>query len=373
MRSARASVVRLDDKRWRVFVELGRDPATGKRKRLTKVVRGSRTDAEKAKEAMLLKAGDTSLLHGKMTLQDFWESAYLPDCEERLRPNTVHGYKEEWGRFVSGPISQLPFERITPMAIESWLHGVNGDMNRFRAFKLMRQVLNRAKRLDLLQSNPCDRVTPPKKPQDYEPEVLTAWEAVAYVRHFRESLVEPVVLLCLGCGLRRSEAAALDWEDIVGGEVRISHAVTLVGGAAHDDAPKSRFGIRTVVIPAFASQRLEALRGEGPIVKNSRGGRMSPDRLSREYKKLLQSLPEGVKRIPLKNLRHTSLSLALEGGADILAVSRRAGHSGVGITSRYYLRPSKKVDAAAAGALDNLVKNTEMARNVTQGDAEDPE
>ena len=37
-----------------------------------------------------------------------------------------------------------------------------------------------------------------------------------------------------------------------------------------------------------------------------------------------------VKQIPLKNLRHTSLSLSIEAGVDILAVSRRTGHSNVG-------------------------------------------
>ena len=83
---------------------------------------------------------------------------------------------------------------------------------------------------------------------------------------------------------------------------------------------------------------------------------MNPDNVSKLYKDVRDTLPEDVQRISLKNLRHTSLTLALEGGADLLAVSRRGGHSSPSITARYYLRPSEEIDLNTAQGLDDLIK-----------------
>ncbi len=52
---------------------------------------------------------------------------------------------------------------------------------------------------------------------------------------------------------------------------------------------------------------------------------MKPAVLTHRFIRERDSLPEGVKRISLKNLRHTSLTLAYDSGADLLDVSRRAG------------------------------------------------
>ena len=359
MRSSKGSIQPHGKGAWRVQVEHGRDPITGKRKRYSKVVRGSKREAERVKQELMVKAGDPAALKGGMTLGEFWEHFYLPDVDGRLRPTTVAGYESKYGNFIENSIDGLKMSELEPLTIKDWLASIDTDKKRFQAFKLLRQILSKAVRWDLLQSNPCDRVEPPHNAQDYEPDVLTAEETSIYMDTFRGSNVEAVVLLCLGCGLRRSEAAALDWEDIQDGEVAVTHAITAVNGKPWDDDPKSRFSNRSVAIPASILARLEELRGTGAIVKDGNGNRMNPDNISKEYRRWQKKLPDGVKQIPLKNLRHTSLSLSIEAGVDILAVSRRAGHSNVGITSRYYLRPSKSIDSAAADSLDKLLGESE--------------
>ena len=113
-----------------------------------------------------------------------------------------------------------------------------------------------------------------------------------------------------------------------------------------------------MTLPPSIAARLEELREDDgvPLLVNAKGGRLHPDRLTHGYLERRDTLPEGVKRVTLKNLRHTSLTLALEGGADLLAVSRRAGHSTSTITAHYYLRPHESVDEAAAAGLDELLK-----------------
>ena len=355
MRSSQASITRYGDNGWRVRVEAGRDPRTGKRKQLSRVVRGSKRQAEKVKQELLVLAGKPSTLRDSITLGEFWRDFYMPDVENRLRPDTVSGYEAHYRQLVEGTIDAMPISKITPAVVDAWLRGIDGEKRQHQAFKILRQALNKAVRLDMLDMNPCKRVEAPSSQSDYEPDVLSLDDVAAYLDTFRGTKIEPAVLVVIGAGLRRSEVVGLDWDDVRDGSVRVDNAVTSVAGKAWDDDPKSRFGVRVVALPKSIADRLEELRGEGPLCSMGDGVRINPDNLSREYRKIQRRLPDGVKRVPLKNLRHTSLTLAVEAGVDILAVSRRGGHSNVNITSRYYLRPSRAVDEAAAAAMDDLL------------------
>lgn len=353
-RSSSGSIQKRPDGSWRVEVECGHNPITGKRNRASKVVRGSKKQAEKVKQELLIKLGNTDALKGGMSLDFFWERFYLPAKREKLRPKTLYDYEGKYRKHIQPSLGALNLSDITPIAIDSWLRTVEGEKMRPKVFQLLHGILERAVRLDLLQSNPCDRMDRPRTPDDYEPEVLTPADISYYLEAFRGTDIEAAVLLCIGCGFRRSELVALDWEDLQSGEVPITHAITSYGSDTYNGKPKSRFGDRVVQVPGTILQRLEEIRGTGPICVAD-GERMHPDSVSRSYKRILKTLPDGVKRVTLKNLRHTSLSLAANAGVDILAISRRAGHSGVGITSRYYLRPDKAVDKAAADAMDTLL------------------
>ncbi|MCI8469314.1 MAG: site-specific integrase [Eggerthellaceae bacterium] len=342
---------------WRVCVEAGRDPKTGKRKRTTRTVRGSRKQAERVKAELLAKAGSSALARERLTVSELFDRYYLPYCEKHLRATTVYAYEKNYRRLVEPYLGNLLVEQVTPLTVETWLGSIDGASRRFEAYKLLRQIMSKAVKWDLADTNPCSRVEAPKK-EAYRPDVLDAATAEKYVEHARGTEAEPIVLLAIGGGFRRSEIAALDWEDISeNGAVVIDNAITSVGGRTHEDTTKTEFGKRTVHLPASFAARLNELRGTGPVMLHSKGGRLSPNGVTRVYTLWRDTLPPDIKRITLKNLRHTSLTLALEGGADILAVSRRAGHATIGITSAYYLRPHESVDVAAAEGLDNLLKN----------------
>lgn len=346
---------------WRVEVTKGRNPITGKKNRKSAVVYGSYKKAVEKKHELLAVLGDTASLKANITLSDFWSNWYLPDCEQRLRPVTVHGYVSHYRQFIQGQLDELKLADITPLVIRKWLEGISGEKRRFEAFKLLRQICTKAVRWDVLGDNPCSHVDRPSKPQDYEPEVLSTEEVPAYLDTFRGTPLEACVTLCIACGFRRSEVIALDWEDIRDGAIDVTHAVTSVAGKAWDDDPKSRFGNRTVAVPSVFLDRLEQIRSTGPIVKDTDGNRMNPDNVSKLYGKIQRKLPDGVTRVPLKNLRHTSLSLFYEATGDLLATSRRGGHSSMSVTSRYYVRPSRSVDKAGAEAFGEMIDNATKA------------
>ena len=57
----------------------------------------------------------------------------------------------------------------------------------------------------------------------------------------------------------------------------------------------------------------------------------------------------------LHDLRHVAASLMISSGADIAVVSKRLGHSTIGVTSDRYERPFASAGQAAADAAEALV------------------
>ena len=360
MRSAKASVQKLGDNYYRVQVEAGRDPVTGKRVRISKRVRGSRKEAERVKVKELAKIGETEQARQSMTLDDFYATLYLPDAKARLRKTTIEGYESHYHTYIEKSIGRTHLQEITPLIINMWLNTIDGQARKFEAFKLLRQVLNKAVKWDLIEYNPCNRIDAPKK-ERYKPQVLTVEETVTYINYFRNHCLEAAVLILIGAGLRRSELCALNWSDItLDGAITIDNAVTVVHGKANEDTTKTEFSKRVVHLPPTIAKRLNEIREDYsvPICHEDNGERMNPDRITRVYNQHIKQLPADIKRVSLKNLRHTSLSLSIESGVDLFAVSRRAGHSNVGITAAYYLRPHESVDINAADSLDQFLANS---------------
>lgn len=353
MRSSAGSIQEIEKgKYYRCRVSVGYDPRTGKRREVSRYVRGSRRTAEK-ELARLLVQYSKGKAPQQITLSEFWNSYYMPDCKSRLRPNTVDSYAADFRVLLEPGLGSVELAKLTPAMIDRHLSSMP-ESRRRKAYPILRQALNKAVRWDMLESSPLSKVEPPK-PSDYEPEVLSAEEARAYIKAAEGSPIESAILIAIGAGLRRSEIVALDWSDIQDRRISVTKGITSTSEGLHLDAPKSRFGIRAVYLPASIGERLEQLRSEGPVLIGAGGDRMTPDALSHRYEGFLNLLPDGVKRVSLKNLRHTSLTLAHEGGADILTVSRRGGHSNTSITSRYYLRPHEEVDKSAADGLDSLL------------------
>lgn len=358
MRSANGSISKMDKDRYRLRVEYPRDPKTGKRTRKTKVVRGSRKQAQAELNKMLLKAGQVEAASDSVTLDEFFEAVYMPKAERELREITTRRYRREYETYWSDLFGSMPLARLDPIAIETHIYTIETAPARLKAYKILRQVLNRAVRMKMLATNPMTAIDPPKV-KGYEPHPLDVGETLLLLDHFQGHLVEPAVLVAVGGGLRRSEIVALNWSDVSPeGDVTVDDAITSVDGVAHRDEPKTRNSVRVVRLPGSIAERLNALRppDDDPLVANLNGERMHPDRLTRLYTRHMKERPEGLPYISLKDLRHTSLTLTIDSGVDLLSVSLRAGYASTAITERFYLRPHKVIDERAADSLDAYLR-----------------
>lgn len=319
MRSAEGSVQKVGRGQWRVVVELPRDPETGKRRQRVRRVRGSRRDAERARVELLVEAAKGVAGSGA-TMREYAERMFLPAKRAQLKPRTVDAYESRLRVHVYPALGDTALRDLTPARVRTWLERMDAEPpTKKEALKVLSQVCKHAVYHDAMEANPCDRVEPVKAAR-YEPTVLTAGQAMAYLEHFEGSAIEPAVLLAMGCGLRRGEIAALtaedvDWETgavtVDKSTVTTAHEGTVTGTTKNGRA-------RVVHMPPPLLERLREVAPEsGPIVATRDGDAYRPASITRAYMRMLEKLPEGLPRVPFKNLRHTSLTLAYDSGARI--------------------------------------------------------
>ena len=360
MRSAKGSIITLGKDYYKVQVSCGKDPITGKPRKKSKNVRGSRAKAEMTRAMLLASIGDTSEVRESMTLDEFFWGLFLPDAKNKIRATTFQGYITHYVNEVQSVFGVKLMCNIKPIQITFWLNSFDTVSKRFEAFKMLRILLNKAVRWDLLDSSPCDRVEPPRKKKK-RPQTLSARHAIFYLNFFRGHPLEAAVLILIGVGTTRSELVALDYADVSpDGAVLIDDGVTVVRGKPHHDTTKTEFRKRVSHMPATMMRRFNEIRldDDMPICHEKNGQRMNPDRVTRLYSKKLEELPPEIPRIALKNLRHTSLTLVIESCGDIYAASRRGGHASTKTTEDFYLEPDESLDIETASKYEEFLLKT---------------
>lgn len=347
MRSDQGHVKQIGDGLYKVVVEFPRHE-DGRRNQVKRHVRGTKKDANNKKIELLIQAGED--VRSELTLEQYIKNVFLPAKKKEVKFTTYETYEDRARVHIYDEIGDIKLVDLTPHIIRKWVGEAKTPQMQKERRRLLKTICQNAVYDDHLKSNPVDRVKPPKTPK-YSPEVLTAHECATYLEHFYGRRSEAAVLIAMGCGLRRSEMAALTVSDInmETGLITVKKALLTARGGARMGTPKTDESTRTVTMPEPLMERLEEIMAtDGPVCRNLDGSAMSPDHITHLYEKERDELPEGVKRISLKNLRHTSLTLAYDATGDLEAAKERAGHSNIAITAHYYVRPSGERDIYAA-------------------------
>ena len=131
------------------------------------------------------------------------------------------------------------------------------------------------------------------------------------------------------------------------------------GGKVEFSTPKTRNGIRTIILGQEALQVLKDHKTrqgkENELIFISEKGRLLRDQqLYKSFKGLIKQA--GLPDIRFHDLRHTAASPMLNYGIPVIIVSKRLGHARASITMDVYghLIPSKQEEAATL--MDRLMK-----------------
>lgn len=235
-----------------------------------------------------------------------------------------------------------------------------------RVHATLMSALNTAVRRGLLERNPAATVELPPVPRATV-RTWTAAEAARFVEASRTDRWGLLYRFMLVTGMRRGEAVALRWADLdmEEGLVQVHRQLVAVGPDVLEGPPKSEAGRRTLVLDdrTLTELKLHALTdpattsaGPEDHVFARDGQALSPGFVSRHFDRLIASA--GLPRIRLHDLRHTSASLGLAAGESLVEVSRRLGHSSIGVTADVYTHVDPDVARESAERRADLITGT---------------
>jgi integrase len=377
---SRGSIQRRGKRSWRIRIEGGVD-AAGRRKRHTLTFKGSRQDAQR-ELTRLLGASDAGTLPepAKTTVAEHLR-AWL-DGHHGLSPKTAERYKQLAEAQIAPYLGNTPLQRLKPKHVKDWHDtllksgGKDGKPLSARTVGHAHRVLHRALQLatesEVLARNVASVISPPTVEEE-EIEILTT-EQIDLVLSKLEghSLLYAISALALATGMRRGELLAVRLCDVDfdAGSVRVERSLEETATGLRFKPPKTKHGRRTISLPPSAvallrthwRQRLELRLALGLgkpdpdalMFSNPDGSPLSPDNLSRDWRRACRSL--GLPMVMFHALRHTHASALSAKGLDVVQISRRLGHGSPVITLRTYGHLFNTVDSAAAAAIESVFR-----------------
>jgi integrase len=268
------------DYTWGFVVDIGDDPATGKRRRRRGGGFPTRKAAEVALREVLAKRDRGQLVQPtKMTVREFLVDQWLPAMRLSIGVTTLEGYRGNIERYIVPRVGDLPLRALTPPRINQLYADVR-EHGRTRgtgplALKTVREVhvtlhraLEDAVRWDYLETNPSDRATAPSATaaRNERRRRIRTWSAAevnSFAAFIQGHELHELWALAASTGLRRSELLGLRWIDLDLHRrlLSVRRVLVKVGGTAQfKDAPKSAHGFRTISIPPRVTQLLTELR-----------------------------------------------------------------------------------------------------------------
>ena len=238
--------------------------------------------------------------------------------------------------------------------------------------RLISSILSVSVQWQVIFSNPCDRVKPPKV-EKTEPRYLDEKQAARLLALLQSESIQnrTMIQLLLLTGFRRGELLGLEWSDI-DFKKQVIHvrrsSLYLPDKGIFVDETKNSTSERAIKVSASAFQSLKEFRlwqneqrlKLGDQWQNSdrlfttwNGKPMHPDTLTGWFHDFIAR--SGLPQISIHSLRHTNATLQIANGVPLTTVAGRLGHANASTTTKIYAHAIKSADAAAAETLQNIL------------------
>jgi len=235
-----------------------------------------------------------------------------------------------------------------------------------RHYRTIHRMLAVAVERGMTARNPCEHVHPPKVPRR-ELTVLTVDQVDALADAITPRYRAWVYVATYG-GLRWSETVGLRRRNVDGPNIRVVEQLVRRRDGTWDRCEPKVGSRRTVTLPSFAADELKSHvesfsnPGDDGLVFPTRNGTpmQGPSWSSNTFRRALTKA--GLPRIRVHDLRHTSVSLALDAGGRLEVVQERHGHSSIRVTADTYSHRYAGADASVADALGELHAKAQRAR-----------
>ena len=293
------------------------------------------TEKEAALELRLLteRLKKESMTDDSVTFREWcnkWLAAYRAN-------DSKPSHKQNLGRlekYVFPYIGAMAVTSIKPIHIQN-IFARTADLSYSTNHKLyitLSQIFNAAIDNDIIIKSPMRGVTKPKGTKGTR-RALTEEERAIILKNIDNTSDSMLVMLCLYCGLRPQEAAALTWRDIdiKNRRINVNKALKSDGTTG---APKSQAGIRSVPIPDDLLTYLVANKGTGHVCRNRSGKPLTMTTIRQAWARFRRRA--GIDYLPLYTLRHTYCTDLETAGVPINLAKLFMGHESIKVTAGIY-------------------------------------
>lgn len=249
---------------------------------------------------------------------------------------------------------------------------------------LIRKCLDYAFKMDIIPSNPADKIQRPKIEQ-FISSFYTESELNTLFEKSKNDPLELIILITAFYGLRRSEVLGLQWDsfDFENKTITIKHTVTITNTEGNNrkiegkDRTKNKSSYRT--LPLFdniATKLLEFKEKQKSFKKafgntynkqfleyvfvNTQGKIIRPDYVTQHFSILIENI--GLKHIRFHDLRHSCASLLLAKGIPMKSIQEWLGHSNFSTTANLYAHLDSNSKKKSAEVLYNSLKFTDTKK-----------
>jgi len=373
----RGSIRQRSKGSWEITIDIGRDPATGKRLRHFESVKGRKADAQKRLAELLvsIEKGTHVKSARDLTLGEYLMEWLRGHAALHCRPRTAEGYRFIVDRYLIPALGQVRLSQIRPQHISNYCSSAirRGLSNRtvLHHFRLLHKALKDSVKLGLIAVNPCDGVDPPT-PTDKEMKILHPDDVAKFFSATQEAPWPYYYLFytMLYTGLRRSEALGLTWADVDLDLCRLRVRQTLhrLSSGYVISPPKTRKSRRQVELPPSLALLLRNYRSEVEtqrlllgkpltdkdfVFAHPDGTPLDPSTVTHIFARVVRKA--GLE-LRLHDLRHSFASVMLAAGVNVKAISQSMGHANIGITLDTYAHLLPGAGKTAAEHFDKLLK-----------------
>jgi integrase len=373
---------------WEVTVDLGRDPATGRRRRRFFTVRGKREGAERALTADLRERDlGNDLDPGRVTVDECLRRWLRDYAAQNVAASTLQRYKGIVEQHLVPGLGSLRLRDLRPAHIQAAYAAFARRDGRgprlsaktiFEHHAVLREALNWAVRLQLLGRNPAQAVSPPR-PQRPEMRVLSPADAQRLLEVSRPTRYYSLIYLALATGARLGELLAVRWQevDLERGVVEITRTARFFSGQGVTfGQPKTHRSRRPIalspetlaVLREHRQVQLEERLQVGPgyrdgdlVFADAVGRALYDSTVRRAFYAIVQEA--GLAHLRIHDLRHTAATLMLRAGVNPKVVSERLGHATVSVTLDTYSHVLPDLQREAAAALDAILVGNRSANS----------
>lgn len=365
-----------------VILELGKDPVTGKRNRIS--YRCDSDNCEDAENMLTIKKAEylqgDLLLPNEITVAEFLKEYLENYVRIQNSPATLRDYKTTIERYIIPVFGKIKLQNLTQATIQkaynSWRERSNASENPLKAEtirhinRIFKAALNIACELGYIKINPTRKVRIGKDLITKQVDVYTTEEIRKLKKAVKGTDMELPVALLFDCVMRRGELLGLCFKNIDFEKKTVSIERSWVESEdskhpvlkdCKTDGSFRKMVVSTETIQLLKRQQLlckqiclregRPFTGEQRVICKKDGLPFLPKSFTRKWAETLKKYD--LRHIKLHGTRHSAISWLLSQGVPLHIVQARAGHQDPKITLSVYSHIAKDDEGMVADLLDS--------------------